>query len=551
MKNRMFSRNSRVSSFPDSSPASMLRISQKSSGRNTRWGYGVRLNKVIHNMNPTYIRNRTNWILFRLFKTRSNNFNDTVLLFRGHFVVRRQTHATGEDIGAHVFGLAGNVGVRLCPAGAVHGDELVHPVHRLHVHRFPDRTTLRVQAGDGLQDFRRAAFARLPDVKGIRLTPHLLAHGILVDNQRAEPVIWNGLLIEWNHFHRKVLQTLRVAVVNGFFPGNVLLQMRVLAANDAGNDIAHAVVVSHLFVLVPRRCFPGLGGPFAGFIGILQGIGQQASAGRTGDDFISVIGNRRIVPKTSALPAFIGSAHGLRCVLNQQCPVLLADFLNLPNSARESVKLRAHHQFDFRIHLKGLLQSCRVHVPGFRIRVDKNRNSSFIQYRVQGGVEGHIGTEHPLAFHGAVAHCRTAVQLLPSQFHAQVQRCRAGREGDRVFYAGLLRGNPFHLVNIRAHGTHPIGIVGFLHIFHFFAVHGRRSQPYLLLKRLHIGSSKHRFFSLSIPIRVVFLPVPGIPAHICQVFLRLPAQDSLRFGSVRPTLRKIPRTSRAELVWYF
>ena len=57
-----------------------------------------------------------------------------------------------------------------------------------------------------------------------------------------------------------------------------------LASDDARYDVAHAVILSKLFVLVPGRVFPALGRPLANFVGLLQAVGQKKSAAAPGDD---------------------------------------------------------------------------------------------------------------------------------------------------------------------------------------------------------------------------------------------------------------------------
>ena len=87
----------------------------------------------------------------------------------------------------------------------------------------------------------------------------------------------------------QALEARFIAVIDGFFLGDVLIKVGVLAPDDTGDDVGHAVVIAHLLVLVPGGVFPGLGGPLAGLIGHFQVIGQQAAAGGAGDDLIAVI----------------------------------------------------------------------------------------------------------------------------------------------------------------------------------------------------------------------------------------------------------------------
>ena len=111
------------------------------------------------------------------------------MLFGGHLVVAREAESTGKDVGAHVTGFACDIGVGAGATVPVGSDECVAHVHGLHVHGFPDGAAFGVHGGDALEDFRRAALAFFVDVEGIGFATHLLAHGVLVDNQAAEPKV--------------------------------------------------------------------------------------------------------------------------------------------------------------------------------------------------------------------------------------------------------------------------------------------------------------------------------------------------------------------------
>ena len=92
--------------------------------------------------------------------------------------------------------------------------------------------------------------------------------------------------------------------------------MGVLAPHHACDNVAHAVVVADLLVLIPRGVLPGLGRPLPGTVGSLKGVGQKAAAGRAGDDLVAVVGDGGVVAEAAALLAVDGGAHGLGGVLN-------------------------------------------------------------------------------------------------------------------------------------------------------------------------------------------------------------------------------------------
>ena len=157
------------------------------------------------------------------------------------------------------------------------------------------------------------------------------------------------------------------------------------------------------------------------------------------------------------------------------------------------------YQLDLRVNLKGLLQSNWVHVPGVPLGVDEHGNTALVDHRVQRRIEGHVGTEHTTPFHRAVTDGRLAVESLTGKLHAQVQRSRTAGQGNSILDLCLLCRNTLHLVDVRAHGGHPVGLVGFHHVFQFFSVHRRTSQPDAVLEGANIVFSYiHR--SPSIPL---------------------------------------------------
>ena len=93
-----------------------------------------------------------------------DSLDDGVLLFRGHLVVAREAQPAREDIGTHVGAAALDVGVGAGAAVALRGHEGVAHVHGLHVHGFPNGTSLGVHGGDFLENLGGAALAGLVDV---------------------------------------------------------------------------------------------------------------------------------------------------------------------------------------------------------------------------------------------------------------------------------------------------------------------------------------------------------------------------------------------------
>ena len=69
--------------------------------------------------------------------------------------------------------------------------------------------------------------------------------------------------------------------------------IRDRSPSDTGNDVAHAVVVAQLFVLIMPLILSGLGGPEAGFLNEGFIVSEEHPTARSGDDFIPIKGQNR------------------------------------------------------------------------------------------------------------------------------------------------------------------------------------------------------------------------------------------------------------------
>ena len=140
----------------------------------------------------------------------------------------------------------------------------MHAVHRLHMHRLPDGPPFGVQTGNCLQNFRRAGLSVLGTVKSLRIAPNLPAHSLWIDNHGREPIVWFAArLVKGIHLHGQIPEPLPIAVIDCFFLRNMRFQMGILAADHTSNNVAHAVVVADLLVLIPRGVFARLRRPFS------------------------------------------------------------------------------------------------------------------------------------------------------------------------------------------------------------------------------------------------------------------------------------------------
>ena len=279
----------------------------------------------------------------------------------------------------------------------------------------------------------------------------------------------------------------------------MLLQMGVLAPHHARDDVAHAVVVADLLVLVPRGVLASLRRPFAGAVGILKGVGQKAAAGRAGDDLVAVVGDGSVVAKTAALAPVHRGAHGLSGVLDEQRAVGLADALDLVHLGGEAVEVGHDHQLHFGIEGERLFQSHRVHVPAAGLGVDKDGDTALVDHGVQRSIKGHVRAEHTPPRKSAVADGGLSIEPLPCQLHAQVQRGSAAGEADRITDLRLFSGDALDLVDILAYGAHPVCFIRLGHVAQLLAVHGGRGEPDLLFKggKAVVCGKSHHSTSLS------------------------------------------------------
>lgn len=415
-----------------------------------------------------------------------DGLDDGVLLFGGHLVVAREAESASKDVGAHVTCFACDVGVRAGTSVAIRGDECVAHVHGLHVHGFPYRATLGVHGGDALEDFRRAALAFFVDVEGIGFAAHLLAHGALVDDQAAEPKVRFAVFsIVGVHLHRESLQAFLVAHVDHLFLGNVLFEVGHLAAYHTSDDVAHAVVVADFLVLVPRGGLATLGAPLAHLFGVFLAVGKEHAAARAGDNLVSVEADGTVVTEVAGLLALVACSEAFGGVFDEEGAPFLADGADFVNAGRGSVEVYEYHQAHVRVNFKSLFEGDRVHVPCLVFGVDEHGLAVFVSDGVHGSVERHVAAEHFVSAERTFARLGHAVESFASKFCAEMEGCGAGRECDGVLATDLLGGNPFDLVDVRADGAHPVGLVSLGDIPDFVAVHRWAREPDLLLETRH------------------------------------------------------------------
>lgn len=128
---------------------------------------------------------------------------------------------------------------------------------------------------------------------------------------------------------------LRKASVNNVYDS--IFQIGHLPPKNARDNVAHAVMPSSS-CRCQGRTRAALGGPFAGFVGVLKIVCQEESAA-AGNDFVAVAGenaDHTVIPRLYAL---VRSAAALRRVFHDQRPVPLCNVPDFVNFARRTVQM--------------------------------------------------------------------------------------------------------------------------------------------------------------------------------------------------------------------
>ncbi len=124
-----------------------------------------------------------------------NDLNNPVLLGSRHLVVGGEAEASAEEIRAYVDALSLDVGIGFAPAVALDGDEGVGAIDGLHMHWLPDRSSFRLEGGDGIKDFLGGAFAGYALVEVILLPADHGSHGVFINQAAGEPEVRLAVLL--------------------------------------------------------------------------------------------------------------------------------------------------------------------------------------------------------------------------------------------------------------------------------------------------------------------------------------------------------------------
>ena len=160
---------------------------------------------------------------------------------------------------------------------------------------------------------------------------------------------------------------------------------------------------------------------------------------------------------------------------------------DLANLGGRAVEVRQQYDPGLGMKAKGLLQRLGVHVPGVALGVHEHAGAALVGHRVHRRVEGQVRADHLAAGEAATnacAHARGgAIHPAGRELHGEVQHCRAGAKGHGMGHSAELGHLALDLVNVGAHGAHPVCLVGLGHEAQQVAMHGGRAEPEALRQR--------------------------------------------------------------------
>ena len=350
------------------------------------------------------------------------------------------------------------------------------------MHRLPDRASLGVKSSQRVKNFVRGALSARALVEIVLLSSDRGCHCVLVDQHAAEPEVGLRVLsVPGVHADRQVVEPLLISLPDRLLLRDVLVQIGDLASDHSGNDIAHAVVVADLLVLVPGSVLAALRGPLADLLRVFLAVCKEHSARGSGDDLVAVEADRVIIAQCSGLdPLAVQSVfrpQGFGRVLNDQRAVPVADLLDLLHPAGRAVQVRDDDKFNVRVDLEGLLQRLRAHVPGVVLRVDKDRLAVLVSDGIDAGVKSAVRAENLVSLQRALIGLRLSVQFLSRELGGHMQRGCAAGKADRVLHPYILSDLLLNFIYILPNSRDPVRLDRLVHPFLLVAVHRGRRQP--------------------------------------------------------------------------
>ena len=232
-----------------------------------------------------------------------------------------------------------------------------------------------------------------------------------------------------------------------------------LPKSDAGGDIAEPVVIPDRRMLVMRSGVTGLGRQEASLLGEFGIIGDKHAPSTGGDDLVAVERMDAGQTERAGRGFAISRAQGFGGVFNQLHAMLVAarldggDIRRLTIEVHEDEGLRLLAGFDLLFDDRAGERD--IHVPALIFRINEDGVGAEIGDGRSGSDESERRTKHFVA--GAHA----------SQTEGEMERGRAGGNGDGMFRADDDGKIFFKRIEIRARRRDPIGLEGFQDVLDF------------------------------------------------------------------------------------
>ena len=194
-----------------------------------------------------------------------------------------------------------------------------------------------------------------------------------------------------------------IAIAEGDSPALADTQIEdfELAAPDAGEDVAHTVVVPEFGVFVGEAGVAGLLRPEARLVhpGLVSGDEHSAACG--GDDLVSVEGVDADVAERSGRLTLVERAYRFGGIFDHGDSVLGAGVEDWIHIGALAIEVDHHQRLGEAIHRRPLPQGARqdigIQVPGGPAAIHKDRHAALVDDGVGCGSEGERRTEHFIA----------------------------------------------------------------------------------------------------------------------------------------------------------
>ena len=286
-----------------------------------------------------------------------------------------------------------------------------------------------------------------------------------------------------------VLESFCVQLVDVAFLRDALVENSHLTSSDAGADVAEAIVVADLLMLIPREFFTRLSRPKQYFVAGFLIVAHQHAAAARSDDLVSVERKDGNIAEVARLDAFVACAEAFGGVFEDGSAVLAGDREKLVELGRVAVKVDDDDRFGVGILLIRLFERRGTHIVALAVAVDEDEFCAEIRGGIAAAAESERRTEHDVA------------PLDSEIFESQMDRRRACGKRNGIRSADVGAHFLFEHFDVLAERRDPIGVERFLYVTHFFAAHMRRTE---------INSVSH-FLTFPTPTRRYYLDYTTLP----------------------------------------